>query len=136
MTIDYGHWECEHFNPDDYLGFVYVITNTVTGRQYIGQKQLHFKVKKKPLKGKVNKRHSTKESDWRTYTGSSKSLNEDIEAIGKDKFTFKIIELCESKWELNYIETKHIVKTDAVIKESYYNMYIGRVGCPPKNMIK
>lgn len=129
---DYGHWKGKRFNPEDHLGFVYEITNNVTGRKYIGQKLLHFKVTKKPLKGRKNKRRSTKESDWRTYTGSSVSLNEDIAKMGKDKFSFKILKMCDSKWELNYVEYSKIIKEGAIPKRSYYNEYLGRIGRVPE----
>ncbi len=52
---------------EEYIGFVYLITNLTNGKKYIGKKLAKFKVTKKPLKGKKNKRRSTKESDWRTY---------------------------------------------------------------------
>jgi len=132
-TIDYGHWIAPAFDPFEYFGFVYTITNTETGRTYIGQKQLHFKVKKPPLKGRKNKRHSTKESDWRTYTGSSKSLNLDIDSIGKSKFKFEIIELHDSRWELSYGEYSKIINEHAIPSRSYYNEFLGKVGrCPEK----
>ena len=56
---------------EEYIGFVYLITNLTNNKKYIGKKLTKFKVTKKPLKGKKNKRRSTKESDWRTYWGSS-----------------------------------------------------------------
>ena len=63
--------------PEGYVGFVYLITNLTDNRKYIGKKLAQFKVTKKPLKGKKNKRRSTKESDWKDYWGSSPSLIED-----------------------------------------------------------
>ena len=129
----YGHWKGKRFDENDYLGFVYVIENTTNGKKYIGQKLLHFKVTKPPLKGRKNKRRSTKISDWRTYTGSSKSLNEDIAKIGKSKFTFTIIELYETKWEMTYNEYSKIIKEDAIPSRGYYNEFLGKVGrCPEK----
>jgi hypothetical protein len=70
--------------PDDCVGFVYVITNNITGRKYIGKKLAKFsrttyKVvklkngnkKRKKIRGKI-------ESDWQTYYGSNEQLNKDI----------------------------------------------------------
>ena len=37
--MDYGHWLCEEFDPDEYFGFVYVIIDTTNDRRYIGKKQ-------------------------------------------------------------------------------------------------
>jgi hypothetical protein len=131
---DYGHWNpFEKFDPDEHYGFVYQITNTVTGEKYIGQKQLWSKFKRPPLKGRKNKRHATRESDWKKYTGSSNRLNEDIECIGKDKFEFDILELFESKWELSYGEYCKIIKEDAIPRNDFYNGFLGRLGaCPAK----
>ena len=77
--------------PDDYEGFVYLITNTTTGQKYIGKKLAKFKTTKPPLKGKKNKRRGTKESDWREYYGSSDRLNAGVETLGEDKFTREIL---------------------------------------------
>ena len=57
--------------PKDCEAFVYLITNTVSKQKYVGKKLAKFKTTKKPLKGRKNKRRGTKESDWRTYWGSS-----------------------------------------------------------------
>lgn len=131
--INYGHWKCKPFDPDEYHGFVYKITNKLTGEVYIGQKRLHKTVKRPPLKGKKNKRHVKKESDWRTYTGSSKRLNEDIQKLGKDNFEFEILELYHSQWELSYAEYKKIILEDAIPNKKYYNEFLGKIGkCPEK----
>lgn len=128
----YGHWDVpSDFDINDHFGFVYVITNKATGKKYIGQKQFWNAIKKPPLKGRKNKRHSQKESNWKTYTGSSKELNSDIEIIGKDMFDFKIIEFHGSKWELSYAEYKKIITEDALPRNDYYNQFLGKVGKVP-----
>ena len=38
--------------PDEYEGFVYLITNKKTGQKYVGKKLAKFKTTKPPLKGK------------------------------------------------------------------------------------
>lgn len=58
-------------DAEGYEAFVYIITNNVTGRRYIGKKILLRKVTRKPLKGKTRKRHSKVKSDWETYFGST-----------------------------------------------------------------
>ena len=35
--------------PDEYEGFVYLITNTTTGQKYIGKKLAKFKTTKPPI---------------------------------------------------------------------------------------
>ena len=123
---DYGHWRCGMGDiPESCVGFIYKITNTVTNKKYIGKKLLKFKTSKKPLKGRVNKRRGTKESDWKSYTGSCNQLNEDIEKIGKDKFTFEILSWCGSKSDLSYEEMKQIIISNALYDKDYYNEYVG-----------
>ena len=89
MEIDLGHWSYNgpDVNIDNMIGFVYCIT-TNNGRKYIGKKLLSFKKKRKPLKGKINARRYEIESDWKTYTGSSPTLNEYIVINGKNGFSF------------------------------------------------
>lgn len=128
--MDYGHWKGKKFKPEDFFGFVYTIKNKKDGRVYIGQKMLHRTIKRPPLKGKKNKRHSKADSDWRTYTGSSKELNADIEKLGKDNFEFKIVQLCETRWELSYTEYKKIIREDAIPNRNYYNGFLGKIGRP------
>lgn len=134
---DYGHWKVsEQLQCVDQIpfGFIYIITNNVTGRQYVGKKQCVSRIKRKPLKGKKRNRIDQKESDWKTYTGSSNDLNEDIEKLGKENFTFVVLEWCGSKWELAYKEIKKQLEYEVLLKESFYNGIINlRIGRPPKN---
>ena len=114
---------------EEYIGFVYLITNLTNGKKYIGKKLAQFKVTKKPLKGKKNKRRSTKESDWRTYWGSCDKLNEDVEQFGPENFTREILYYCTSRGELSYLEAKEQFDREVLKTDEYYNGIINvRVG--------
>ena len=121
---NYGHWTYnleEKEIPNTFYGFIYQITNTTNDRKYIGKKQSITILKRPPLKGRKNKRHVVKETDWKIYTGSSDKLNEDIQKLGKDKFKFEILRFCQSKSELAYYEAKMQFDHDVLLKENYYN---------------
>lgn len=136
--MDLGHWTTKLTINENSLpyGFIYIITNTVTGKCYIGKKQMKSVKKLKPLKGRKNKRHFDVETDWKTYTSSSNELNADIEKYGKDKFTFEIIHMCESKFELAYYEAKKQFDLDVLLKEGYYNGIINcRIGRAPDALL-
>ena len=92
--------------PKDCEAFVYLITNMTNGMMYVGKKLAKFKTTKQPLKGKKNKRRGTKESDWKTYWGSSEKLSADIEKLGEDKFTRQILYYCASRGVASYLEAK------------------------------
>ena len=102
------HWDIKTI-PKDKIGFTYCITNLKNGRKYYGRKAFYHKKTKKPLKGYKRKRISYIESDWKTYTGSSDSLNQDISKLGKESFSFEILECHETKTKLNYAELELIV---------------------------
>ena len=89
--------------PQECVGFVYLITNTVNGRMYVGKKLARFKRTRPPLKGRKNKRRYKVDSDWQDYYGSSDELSADVLKLGKDKFTREILFYCESKAELSYV---------------------------------
>ena len=133
--MDTGHWITSVVIKDDEVpfGFIYRITCLCNSKQYIGKKQCKTILKRKPLKGKRNKRHEERETDWKTYTSSSRELNEDITTYGKSNFKFEIIRICESKFELSYFETKLQFEEEVLFREDFYNGIINlRVG-KPKN---
>lgn len=136
--MDLGHWQLASGLEQNLeaFGFIYEIVNNALPepKRYIGKKQCISKTRKKPLKGKTRARLGQKESDWKTYTGSSKDLNEDIAKYGKESFTFTILEWCNSKFELGYKEIKMQLQHDVILKECYYNGIVNcRLGRPPKN---
>ena len=118
-----------HDLPETCEGFVYLITNLTNDKKYVGKKLARFKVTKPPLKGKKNKRRSTKESDWRTYWGSSDWLIEDVKELGEDQFTREILYYCQSRGMLSYLEAKEQFDRRVLETEEYYNGIINvRVG--------
>ena len=115
--------------PKDCEVFVYLITNTTNGMMYVGKKLSKFKTTKKPLKGRKNKRRGTKESDWRTYWGSSEKLIADIEKLGGDKFTREILYYCPSRGVASYLEAKEQFERKVLEVDNYYNGIINvRIG--------
>ena len=81
---DFGHWNStlltEDFDPTAFFGFVYRIVRKDTGRSYIGKKQLIF-TRRMKVKGRKNRKHVKKESDWKDYTGSCDELNTEIKIL-------------------------------------------------------
>lgn len=116
--------------PEDCVGFVYLITNNLTGRKYIGKKLAKFsrttykmvklkngKKKRKKIRGKID-------SDWQTYYGSSPELSKDIEALGVENFSREILFYCKSKSECSYIEAREQFARRVLESNDYYNGHI------------
>lgn len=126
LTRDMGHWQCNIPIPTEFYGFVYLITNTTTGKKYIGKKQCQSKRKKPLRKGKKKRETKIIETDWRTYTGSCNDLNEDIKKLGKQSFTFHILRFGTCKWELGYYEIEEQINRGVLLSSDYYN---GIINC-------
>ena len=113
--------------PDDCVGFVYLITCTVTGKKYIGKKPSKFskttyKVIKLKNGNKKRKRIKSKiESDWQTYYGSNDQLSKDVAQLGSDKFQREILFFCKSKAECSYVEAREQFTRRVLESDEYYN---------------
>ena len=129
MTWYYSGQEVTEL-PEDIVGFVYLITNVITGKMYVGKKLAKFakttyKVvklkngnkKRKKIKSKIN-------SDWQQYYGSSPNLTEDINKIGTDNFKREILYYCKSKSECSYIEAREQFSRRVLESDDYYNGHI------------
>ena len=116
--------------PEDCVGFVYLITNKLTGRRYIGKKLAKFSKttyktvklkngnkKRKRIRGKI-------ESDWQTYYGSNEQLNKDVTQLGSENFTREILYYCRSKAECSYIEAREQFTRKVLESDDYYNGHI------------
>ena len=117
------------FNSDmieDYIGFVYEVYDKEAKMKYIGKKKFWSKVTRPPLKGKKNKRRSVKESDWKSYYGSSEEVKQLVENTGEWRFKRKILRLCKSLGEMSYYEMKEQLDNDVLLKpKKYYNAFVG-----------
>ena len=104
------------------FGFVYIITNKKTGKAYIGCKQYwHYKKGKK-----------SRQSNWKVYMGSSKSLIEDIKKLGKRNFKFEMLAEYKNKRSLRYYECYYQMKYNVLAsvlegtdEPAFYNNYVG-----------
>lgn len=111
--------------PADSQGFVYLIHDLTNNMFYIGKKNFWTTVKRPPLKGRKNKRHTRVETDWQDYYSSSEKLNLMVNAFGKDSFTRTILQLCDNKTMMSYWECKLQFQYDVLLNNDYYNEYIG-----------
>jgi hypothetical protein len=109
--------------PEEAYGYVYLITNTVSGRKYIGKKLFWFR-KTKQVKGK--KKRIKVESDWREYWSSSDEVKKDVETLGSDKFIREILHICSNKGLCNYLEAREQMDRRVLESDLYYN---GQVQC-------
>ena len=122
-----------------FLGFIYEITEVETGKKYIGKKMLLRKYKRK-LKGSTRNKITWKESDWRSYHGSSPVLMERV-ASGEYTYNREILLFCRGKADLMYYEVKYQLDNNVVFDDNYYNSMLhircsGRGITPPDELDK
>lgn len=91
-------------------GFIYMTTNLVNQRRYIGKK-------------KYDKR-----GVWKTYLGSGVALKRAIEKYGSENFKRDILDVAYSSSELNSREQYWIEHYNAVDDKSFYNISPGGDG--------
>lgn len=90
-------------------GFIYITTNLVNGKQYIGQ----CCYKKRDRRTKRN---------WETYLGSGKALLRAVKKYGKESFTREILCVTFSLEDSNFLEELILKEYDAVANPNFYNM--------------
>lgn len=98
-------------------GYIYITTNLINGRQYIGQK-------------KSPKFLGTK------YLGSGKILYQAIDKYGRENFKVELLCECNSKEELNEKEIYYIAKYNAQNDSHFYNISKGGTAGPGGPMFK
>ena len=116
--------------PQDCVGFVYVITNHLTNRKYLGKKLAKFRttqqriVRLKNGKKKTKRIRGSKNSDWQTYWGSNEELAADVVLLGEENFTREILFICHSKAECSYIEAREQFARRVLESDDWYNGHI------------
>ena len=111
--------------PEDYQGFVYIITELDSGKKYLGKKNF-WRPKVLPKNSKRSRRVRTRvESDWRLYFGSNKELRCLVEERGETNYRREIIKLCRTKGEMSYFEAKAQFDNDVLFSDEWYNEFIG-----------
>ena len=107
-------WICGDFDVKEWFGFVYLIEFD-NGLKYIGSKQLWNKITStKQLTKKYGK-----ESNWKSYNSSSKS----VKTLISEGFTYTktIVSLWKSKKELMESELEMQKEHDAIVSPFYLN---------------
>ena len=62
-----------------------------------------------------------KESDWKSYWGSSKELQQDVKELGPEFFECVILKLCRDKKELTYYELHYQCINECLLSYDSYN---------------
>lgn len=99
------------------FGYVYITTNLVNGKQYIGRCKSEIFLGTK-------------------YLGSGLALKEAIQKYGTENFKVEILDTAESDNELNEKEEYYIDYYDAVKSSQYYNLRRGGSRGPGGPMFK
>lgn len=110
---------------DGYIGFIYEITDNLTGKKYIGKKLITCKRRLPPLKGQKKKRIKTMQTDWEKYFGSSE-LVQGLVVERQQDFSREVLLLCKSKGELNYREAEMQFARGVLMSDDYFN---GIINC-------
>ena len=105
----------------EYIGFVYRITNLTNQKSYIGKK-LFKSTRTKTVKGKRKK--VKLDSGWRDYYGSNALLKQDVDSLGPDNFRREILHLCKSKGTANYLEMREQIDRRVLESDQWYNEWI------------
>jgi hypothetical protein len=99
--------------PEGTIGFIYKITNGKTGQYYIGKKNVATIRKrnfgKKEIAALTDKRMKryemiVKESDWKDYRSSNKTVQSWFEDTENDQLELRILRFCQSSKSLTYYE--------------------------------
>jgi len=118
--------------PQGTFGFIYITTHKPSGVSYIGKKSLYHNVKRKLTKKELaeqtgrGRKPTTqvvqKESDWKTYYGSTKQIVELIKGGKQEDFTREILQFVFNKKLLTYHECKYLFSYGVLEQpQKYFN---------------
>lgn len=91
-------------------GFIYLTTNLVNNRKYIGKCEY------------------SRKNGWKDYLGSGVALKNAVQLYGRENFKRDILTECESQEELDLKEVEFISMYNACESEEFYNIASGGEG--------
>lgn len=97
--------DLEYFKTNNYYGFIYLTTNNLNGKIYIGQKKFCF--------------------DYKKYLGSGIYFKNSLKKYGKSNFSRIILRYCKTLEETNYFECFYIKMFCSQDLSIGYNIDIG-----------
>lgn len=86
-------------------GFIYITTNMINGKRYLGQKRF--------------------DNHWKNYLGSGAIFKHALKKYGKENFSRNIIQICFSEDELNKAEYDLTIFLNVVEDPNWYNLKEG-----------
>ena len=95
----------EYTEIKDPYGFIYITTNLINGKRYLGQKKFDRK--------------------WKEYIGSGRVFKAAVKKYGRENFARNIVCICYSADELNAIEYELSVWFNVVESDCWYNLVYG-----------
>lgn len=107
--------------PKGIVSFVYLLTDTITGKKYIGKKSF-VTVSTEMVKGR--RKHTRRESDWKKYYSSNLDIMALVKGGNHARFTREILHLCKTKGTASYLEAKEIFARGALETDEYYNYFL------------
>ncbi|CAI3520069.1 hypothetical protein CIRMBP1292_01882 [Enterococcus cecorum] len=88
-------------------GFIYITTNLINGKKYLGQKKID------------------KQGKWKNYLGSGKAFKNALIKYGKENFKREIIDVANTPNELNDLENYYTHKFNCLDDDNFYNLVHG-----------
>jgi group I intron endonuclease len=98
-------WDKKLCEIENAYGYIYITTNNINGKRYIGQKKFN--------------------RNWKNYLGSGLLLAKAIKKYGAENFSKEIIDIAFTVEELNEKEMFYISFFNAHNSEDFYNIQLG-----------
>ena len=97
--------DVEHVEVRDPYGFIYITTNLINGKRYLGLKRFDKK--------------------WKGYLGSGKVFKQAVDKYGKENFRRDVVDIAYSENELNQKEYEYSIFFNVIESDDWYNLVLG-----------
>ena len=135
---DQGHWTGLTVDPDKHFGFVYGMRDLDTNEFYVGRKNVWIKKQGVALCKSATpnilsskwKPCCWKQSNWKTYNGSSKHWNAHRKEFPDHEYAHRVLACCPSKGILSFAELVAIVSSGAMTNPLGFNLMVSKAYRP------